>query len=338
MGAEKAVARAAHETKRRERRTPRPRLYLPPWVRCAAEAGRPQMSFHYDFRMQIGAPRPTVFERLLRIEHLSRWFCGWSRIEPKVGGSFKFGGETCILPPEGRAWETTIDEGEVLRRFAFRWPIRSVETRVSYDLEDGPGGTALLHVTHQMVPIHETTCGSVQDAWRMCLGNLKSIAEGRGDSVRPDHSPVSSPEVRLSALVEATPSKVFDAFAVPSHVAHWTTGGVPGQEARVDPRPGGVFSFESTEELYAVVEWVPSRRIALRRSLQPEDRLIRFDFEEKASGTAVYLTATGFRGDDTNGIRRQRGRWSDRLVCLKNFVESGASGFANPYEDQVRET
>ena len=295
------------------------------------------MPFNYDFRMRIGAPRPTVFERLLRIEHLSRWFCGWSRIEPKVGGSFKFG-ETCLLPPEGRAWETTIDEGEVLRRFAFRWPIQSAETRVAYELEDGPGETALLHVTHQMVPIQETSCGSVQDAWRMCLGNLKSIAEGRGDSVRPDHSSVSSPEVRLSALIEATPSKVFDAFANPTDVAHWTSGGVSHQETRVEPRVGGAFFFGSAQEPDTVVEWVPSRHIALGRSAEPKDRRMRFDFEEKASGTAIYLTATGFRSGDVDGIRRQRGRWSDRLVCLKNFVESGAPGFTNAYEDQVRET
>jgi len=296
------------------------------------------MPFDYDFRMRIGAPRPTVFERLLRIEHLSRWFCGWSRIEPKVGGSFKFGGETCILPPEGRAWDTTIDEGDVLRRFAFRWPIESAETRVAYELEDGPGETALLHVTHQRVPIQDTSCGSVQDAWRMCLGNLKSIAEGRGDSVRPDHSPVSSPEVRLSTLIEATPSNVFDAFTNPTDVAQWTTGGVPRQETRVEPRVGGAFFFGSAEEPETVVEWIPSRHIALGRSVGPKDRLMRFDFEEKASGTAVYFTASGFRSGDVDGIRRQRGRWSDRLVCLKNFVESGASGFTNAYEDQVRET
>jgi len=86
-----------------------------------------------------------------------------------------------------------------------------------------------------------------------------------------------------------------------------------------------------------VVEWVPNQRVVLQRSLEP-DRRIRFDFEEKASGTAVYLTATGFRSGDLDGIRRQRGRWSDRLVCLKNFVESGAAGFANHYDDQVRET
>src|SRR5437870_6482529 len=127
------------------------------------------MSFDYDFRMQIDAPRPVVFERLLRIEHLSRWFCGWCRIDPKVGGAFKFGGETCIILPEQRSWETTIEEGEVLRRFAFTWPIQSSKTRVSYDLEDAAGDKALLRVRHLGVPFEDTTCGSVQDAWRMCL-------------------------------------------------------------------------------------------------------------------------------------------------------------------------
>src|SRR5947207_1849413 len=188
------------------------------------------MAFEYEFRMRIEAPRPTVFERLLRIEHLSRWFCGWSRVEPKVGGSFKFGGETCIIPPEGRSWDTTIDEGEVLRRFAFRWAIRSSETRVSYELEDEPDGMASLVVRHRGVPIRETTCGTVEAAWRMCLGN------------------------------------------------------------------------------------------------------------RKASGTAVYLAESGLPTGGLGLVLHERGRWSDRLVCLKNFVESGSSGFVNAYEDQVRES
>ena len=300
--------------------------------------GESPMAFDYVFQMQIAAPRPVLFERLLRIEHLSRWFCGWSRIEPKVGGSFKFGGETCIIPPEGRAWETTIDEGEVLRRFAFRWPLRSTDTRVSYELEDGADGTTRLLVHHRGVPIRDTTCGTLQDAWRMCLGNLKSIAEGRGDSVRPDHSPVTSSELRLSVLIESPGSKVFGAFADPAHVGHWSTGEDGRRDTRVEPWPGGEFSWGMADGPDRVLEWLPDRRIELRRTHEPDGGTIRFDLEEKASGTAVYLTATGFHADDIEGIRRQRGRWSDRFVCLKNFVESGSSGFTNAYEQQVHET
>src|SRR2546426_11905188 len=104
------------------------------------------MTFDYDFKMRIGAPRPVVFERLLRIEHLSRWFCGWGRIDPKVGGAFKVGGGACIILPEQRSWGATIEEGEVLRRVAFTWAIRAAETHVSFELEDEAGRTGFRQV------------------------------------------------------------------------------------------------------------------------------------------------------------------------------------------------
>src|SRR3989449_9704382 len=106
------------------------------------------MTFDYDFKMRIGSPRPVVFERLLRIEHLSRWFCGWCRIDPKVGGAFKFGGETRIILPEQQSWEATIEGGGVLRRFAVTWPIRSSKTRGSYDPEDAASQRAFFRGRH----------------------------------------------------------------------------------------------------------------------------------------------------------------------------------------------
>lgn len=100
------------------------------------------MVHDYDFLLRVRAPRPAVFERLLRIEHLARWFFGWSRIEPKVGGKFRFGGET-------------------LRRFAFTWPIRGHTTRVSYDLEDEGNGATVLRVRHTGLPSMASTCGTL---------------------------------------------------------------------------------------------------------------------------------------------------------------------------------
>src|SRR3989442_1499986 len=199
------------------------------------------MSFDYHFKMQIGAPRPVVFERLLRIEHISRWFCGWCRIEPKVGGTFKFGGEACIIPPEGRGWGTTIG--------------------------------------------------------------------GRGGLAR---------------------------FALTAQLGHWSTGGIPRGIARVDPRTGGAFSFGWSEGPNGILEWRPGRRIVLRWPRESGDLALGFDFEEKASGTAIYFSMTGFAGNEQSEIVHQRGRWSDLLVCLKNFVESGTSGFLNAYADQIR--
>jgi uncharacterized protein YndB with AHSA1/START domain len=172
----------------------------------------------------------------------------------------------------------------------------------------------------------------------MCLGNLKSIAEGRGDSVRPDHSAVTGPDVRLSALVERDRSTVFDAFADSAQLDHWSTGGVGRGIARVDPRPRGAFSFGWQDGPDHILEWERDRRIALRWPRPSGNLVLGFDFEEKASGTAIYFSATGFADGDTKEILHERGRWSDLLVCLKNFVEGGASGFVNRYDDQVRET
>ncbi|OLD37833.1 MAG: hypothetical protein AUI83_24420 [Armatimonadetes bacterium 13_1_40CM_3_65_7] len=171
----------------------------------------------------------------------------------------------------------------------------------------------------------------------MCLGNLKSISEGRTDSVRPDHSPLTGRELRLTVLIEASPSKVFGAFAEPGQLDHWSTGGQPRGNAAVEPRPGGTFSFGWDQGLVRVTEWKPDQRIALQWSRRTSDFAIVFEFEEKASGTAIYFSIVGFADNDPQDIVRQRGRWSELFVSLKNFLESGESGFSNSYDQQARE-
>ena len=295
------------------------------------------MPYDFEFRVGIRAPRPVVFEGLLRIEHLARWFCGWARIEPKVGGSFKFGGETCPFAPEGPGWSTTIDAGEPLKTFGFTWPIRSASTRVTYALEDdGLGGTRLV-ASHRGVPFLDTTCGTVQDAWRMCLGNLKSIAEGRTDSVRPEHVPPDGAELRLTTLIEAPRSRVFAALTEASQVDAWSTGGMPTGRARVEARAGGAYVMGGPSGPDRVLETEADRRLVLRWPRDRGDLSVALTLEEKASGTAIYLVGTGYGPVDTAEIVRHRGRWSDWFVAMRNFIEGGDAGFRNAYEDQVRE-
>ncbi len=294
------------------------------------------MPYDYEFRLRVRAPRPTVFEKLLRIEHLARWFCGWCRIEPKVGGKFQFGGETCLFLPEGRGWETTIDQGETLRRFAFTWPIQGKATRVAYELEDDGSDATILTARHVGVPVEDSTCGSLQDAWRMCLGNLKSIAEGRSDSVRPDHAPVTALDLRLSNLIESPADRVFSALVDPAQEDHWTTGGVPQGKTRIEQRPEGVFVLGRGGPPGRITAIEPDRRIALEWPQAESAARVELHLEPKASGTAVYLAKTGYPPGHETAVLRDRGLWSDLLVCLKNFVEGGDAGFANAYDTQVR--
>lgn len=294
------------------------------------------MAFDHEYRLRIVASRPVVFERLLRIEHLARWFCGWARIEPKVGGSFKFGGETCIFLPDGTAWSTTIEQGEVLRRFGFTWPIHGVATRVEYDLEDDGDAACVLRARHLGVPVEGSTCGSAQDAWRMCLGNLKAISEGRGDSVRPDHSPVAVPEVRLTCLVEAPSERVFAALTDAAQVDRWSSGGPPSGDVEIELRRGGAYTLGGDEVRGEVVEIQEDRRLAVRWLRGDREHRVGIDLETKASGTAVYFSSSGYGPGDEPLALTDRGRWSDRLVCLRNLIEAGDVGFLDPYDDQVR--
>jgi uncharacterized protein YndB with AHSA1/START domain len=295
------------------------------------------MVFDYEFRLRIKAPRPTVFEKLLRIEHLARWFCGWSRIEPKVGGKFQFGGETCIVQPEGRGWETRIEEGETLRRFAFTWPLHGIATRVAYVLEDA-GVDTLLSARHQGVPMKDSTCGTVQDAWRMCLGNLKSIAEGRSDSVRPDHTPVVGNELRLSNLIEVPTDTLFGSLTDPVQVDVWSTGGMPHRRTTFGAAEASAFFFAPGDAPTEVSSLDPNTKVRLTWPRKGYTLTVVISLEPKASGTAIYVSATGYPAGSEAAILRDRGRWSDLLVSLKNFLEAGDAGFANAYEDQVRET
>lgn len=283
------------------------------------------MNHDFDLGVRIREPRPVVFERLLRIEHLSRWFCGWSRIEPRVGGKFRFGGETCIFRPPGLGWETTIDEGETLRRFAFSWPISEAQTRVSYDLEDDAEETTILRARHLGVPLADSTCGSVEDAWRMCLGNLKSITEGRSDSVRPDHEPPAPPDLRLTVLVESPQGRVFEAFADPSRLRQWAQTG--SDSVRIEPHVGGRVELAWDDGPDEILEWVANRRIAMRWPRPQGDLRLAFDFEEKASGTAIYFSSEGYTDDEIPAMIHDRGRWSALFVGLKNLIEGGDPGF-----------
>lgn len=172
----------------------------------------------------------------------------------------------------------------------------------------------------------------------MCLGNLKSIAEGRSDSVRPDHASVDAPVLRLSNLIEAPPDRIFAAFTDPGQLDRWTTGGVPQGKAHVEPRIGGSFLPGRGGGPGRILEFVPGQRIVLEWPGLGVTTRIGILLEAKSSGTAVYLGKSGYREGDSAAIVRDRGAWSDLLVCLKNFIEVGDAGFANAYEAQVRET
>jgi uncharacterized protein YndB with AHSA1/START domain len=281
--------------------------------------------------IRIRAPREFVFQHLLTPHHLARWFCNFAQFDPRgpaVGTKFRFGGDYAIASADPPGWPCEIAGGEVLRAVAFTWPLFGADTRVDWRVEDAPDGS-VLRTVHAGLPREESTCGRFHDAWRICLGNLKAVAEARDDSLRPDSSPVHGGAIRLNVLIDAPPSKVFGALVEPGILAQWTEEPSPV----VEPRVGGRYGIHGPSGAPAsILEIESGKRLALSWPVADAPTQVSFSLEDKGGKrTGLYFLQEGV---PAGGALLLRCRWSDLLVGLKNLLEAGGTGFAEPYGAQ----
>ncbi|HYS71498.1 MAG TPA: SRPBCC family protein [Thermoplasmata archaeon] len=290
------------------------------------------MAYELRIGMRIRAPRETVFERLLTPHHLARWWCNFAQVEPKPGGKFVFGGDYVIAqPPEPEpAWKCAFTGGTVRKSVTFAWPLFGGDTVVTWEVDDAPEGS-VFRATHAGLPHLRSTCGSLHDAWRMCLGNLKAIAENRGDAFRPDHYPVREPRIKLDTVLDVPREKAFAAISGPEVRAWAALDGDPV----VEPRVGGKFEL-GWSGAAKVAAFEPPRRLAVDWPHAEGMTHVSFAFEEKSGDRcALHFLHEDFPPEEDPPIVALRCRWSDRLVGLKNLVESGETGFTEPYAAQV---
>jgi uncharacterized protein YndB with AHSA1/START domain len=282
--------------------------------------------------IHIRAPREFVFQHLLTPHHLARWFCNFTQFDPKgpaVGSKFRFGGDYAIAAAEPPGWPCTILKGEVLRAVSFTWPLLGADTRVDWRVEDAADGS-VLRVVHDGLPKADSTCGRFHDAWRVCVGNLKAVAEARDDSLRPDSSPVQDGRIRLNVLLDASASKVFASLVEPEALGAWTESGTP----RIDPRVGGEYGFGGPAGAPgSIAELDHGENLAVTWPLAGHPTRGTFSLEEKGGNrTGLYFVHEGVPSAEA---LRVRCRWSDLLVGLKNVLEAGGTGFTEPYGKQV---
>jgi len=293
------------------------------------------MAYELRVGLRIRAPREKVFEHLLTPHHLARWWCNFAQIEPRSGGKFVFGGDYAIAQPEGHAFAGKFTGGAVRTSVTFGWPLFGADTSVTWEILDDPTG-CVLRTTHARLPTLRSTCGSLHDAWRMCLGNLKATAEGRGDSFRPDHSPPRELRIKLDTVLDVPRQRAFGALVSPAELRMWAE---PSREPAVDGRVGGTFDLGWRDAKPArIVAFEPPGLLAAEWAHGPGSTRVAFAFEEKAGDRcALHFVHEGFPAEEDSPIVPLRCRWSDRLVALKNFVESGDAGFTEPYDAQVLE-
>ncbi len=286
--------------------------------------------------IRVRAPREFVFQHLLTPFHLARWFCNFVQFDlrgPAVGTKFRFGGDYAIAAADPPGWPCEILSGEVLRSVAFAWPLFDADTRVEWRVEEAPEG-CVFRVLHTGLPREDSTCGTFHDAWRICLGNLKAIAEARGDSLRPDSTPIREPKIRLDLLVDATPSKVFAALVEPATLRTWTEA---ERAPVVEPRLGGAYGFGwPSDGDGTIASYEPANVLSVVWPSNSGRTRGTFTLEEKGGNrTGLYFLHEGGPVDNPASAIRLRCRWSGLLVGLKNLLEAGETGFTQPYGREV---
>jgi len=284
----------------------------------------------HDIRMgiRIRAPRDRVFEHILLPHHLARWWCSFAQVSPKPGGAFNFGGDYCIVPPEGHAHKCVFTGGEVRKSVTFAWPLFGGDTTAKWSVEED-GESSRFSLVHAGIAQAEGPCGTILDAYRVCLGNLKAICEDRGDSLRPEYAPLAKPEIHLVVLVDVPPQKVFDALAAKDGLEAWANR---DDAADVDLGAGGLSAWGPRSATVAAVE--PGRRLSLS---WPRAGTATIGLEPKSSGTGLYFRHEGVPQGD-QALRNLRGWWSSLLVDLKNYLEAGEVGFLESYKEQRAES
>jgi len=135
-------------------------------------------------------------------------------------------------------------------------------------------------------------------------------------------------KIEISALIKATPEKVWRFWTDPAHITGWNFASedwcCPSAEndlrvggkykARMEAKDGSFgFDFEGVYEEVEPFE-------ALAYSL-PDGRNVRTSFEAKADSTRV---TTGFDPDAENDVEMQRDGWQAILENFKKYAETNA--------------
>jgi uncharacterized protein YndB with AHSA1/START domain len=129
------------------------------------------------YRVSIDAPAERIWEAITRPEWSAQYF---------------FGARVTFVPdryesigPEGDMWvEGEVEEFDPPRRLVHGWrsyydPAFADEpaSRVTWDIEEQPGGGCLLTVTHDRLEASPKTAAGVSGGWQGIVDRLKELVE-----------------------------------------------------------------------------------------------------------------------------------------------------------------
>lgn len=262
----------------------------------------------HDHAFVIPVPAARIFSALTTERDLERWFGEHARVEPRVGGAFRFWGRHTIGTPRDRDATGTITAFEPDARLAFDWTVCGVPSTVTITLAPEPAGdgpATKVAVRHELSDAlaQPRPRELIDDWWRFTCGNLMAHVTGHGEVLRPDFG-AGEPEIRLSMFIDAPRESVFRALTEPDALREWMGAPAPV----VELRPGGRFELGWKYEVdgrevsggpVQVLDVVPNERLVWswpdwRGDASVPMQSITWRLAAEGHGTRVTLVHAGF--------------------------------------------
>lgn len=262
----------------------------------------------YEFALPVHAPAARIFQALTDRDELEQWFAEHARVDPCMGGSYRFWGKHTVGTPREADAGGKITAFEPGARLGYQWTVLRVPSTVTITLtpdEAKPGEITKVAIRQELRGAIDQPRPKelIDDWWRFTLGNLAAWTMEHGEVLRPDFAD-PRPEIRLSMTVDATQEAVFRALTEPDALRQWMGAPTPV----VEPRVGGRYDLGWKYQLdgkevsggpMRILDIVPNEKLVVdwpdwRGDSSVPMQSITWLLEPDGSGTRVTLVHSGF--------------------------------------------
>lgn len=257
---------------------------------------------------------------------LAGWFAGTVSLDPQAGGLFSFSGPDVL----GGGADTEVGRIELPSLLEFDWRLLGVSTRVTLRARPVEGG-ARVDVAHAVpadvdLGFKSGSSEGLHAMWSYLLGCLKGYLELGAAPYRLRYPAAGDRSIEQSMAVGVPAGDAFAALTEPGRLDAWLASG-----ARVDPRPGGVFSLGwgaeqvSGAEGYGpstIVEFEPARCISYAWNAEGAPTVVTWRVEGDDASARITLVHSGFLGD-TRTLQDYTPGWADYMEALAIYLATG---------------
>ena len=203
---------------------------------------------------RVPAPPERVWRAIVEPDELRQWWCDDATVDLRADGCYAFTGPHVFA---GAADAAIVDLAEN-ERLVYRWRIGDVETEVCYELAN------VLELTEFTVTQTAERSPAWPGAesgpnwWWTALPALRGHVESGAPDLRIDfEGAATAPVIEFGVNVYTFPWIIWDKLTNPLQMNRWWA-----TDARVEPKPGGVFDFGGAGDgPRRILELEPERRL-----------------------------------------------------------------------------